>query len=538
MFLEFLPNEILIQCFEYFNAIDLFYSFDQLNHRFDSLIRTIPLCLTFQNVHNKFLCDQFSMKMSMDKTIKQQIYSLNLCNEETSYPIHYFLSKFSLLEFTNLCSLSLNDITKNNWRDLESILPEVYNLSAFRVNGYDFEDADFISALPISELQTLFIPQPISKPIPKRISNSPLIHLTISACTLDALFDLLNNTSQLQYLKMELVKYDYLNTIPKSINYSNNHANHLKTLIIDTFECATNELMTLLQQTSNLEKFIIQNCTDKSIIDANRWEYLIKNFLSNLKIFKFKFEFFDSANIDETILKEFQNDFWCNQHHWYTEYVIDESSSGSIYTIPYPCNKFEFGLFQIDEKRYQNGLINSMNTFDNVKYLTIDVRMLKGNNYYFSNINSLICVYQYRSRNSYIEITHSEFKAMQMMVNLSSVKHLSLVYTLFETSDIFKEMFRSTTHLSSLDISLPYLISLFKDTELCQYLSKSIKNLGLSRGSFQKFDELEEFSKIFVNLEQLHCSLDEADILFLIKHLPKLEYINGDMVQRVFDDLE
>jgi hypothetical protein len=30
---ESLPNEILIQCFEYLNGSDIFYSFDQLNSR-------------------------------------------------------------------------------------------------------------------------------------------------------------------------------------------------------------------------------------------------------------------------------------------------------------------------------------------------------------------------------------------------------------------------------------------------------------------------------------------------------------------------
>ncbi|UJR06692.1 hypothetical protein I4U23_010978 [Adineta vaga] len=520
MFFEFLPNEILIECFEYFNAIDLFYSFDQLNHRFNSLIRTIPLCLTFENLDDKFLCDQFSMKMSMDKTIKQQIYSLNLFNEETSYPIHYFLSKFSLLEFSNLCSLSLNGITKNNWRDLQSILPQISKLSAFRVNRCDLQNIDFISTLPISQLQTLFIPQSISK----SILNSSLIYLTISKCSLNVLFDLLNNTSQLQYLKIKLVKYDNSNTITKSINYNNNHASYLKTLIIDGFQCEINDLMTLLQQTSNLEKFTIRYYTDGSIIDANRWEYLIKNYLSHLKIFKFEFKFFNSTNIDETILKEFQNDFWSNQHHWYTEYFIGEHLSGSIYTIPYPSNKFEIGLFNMDTTRYQNGLINSINTFDNVKELTIDVRMFTENNeYYFSNINSLTCEDPYTMPRYYTVITYSSFKTIQIMVNLSSLKHLSIGDSQFETSDIFKEIFQSAKHLSSLEISLPYLISLFEDIELCQYLSKSITKLVTTDRSIEKFDDLEEFCKVFVNLKQLQCSLNESEILFLIKHLPKLK---------------
>jgi hypothetical protein len=50
MKLELLPNEILIECFRYLNAYDLFYSFDKL-------IRHIPLCIDFENI-NKLLFDK------------------------------------------------------------------------------------------------------------------------------------------------------------------------------------------------------------------------------------------------------------------------------------------------------------------------------------------------------------------------------------------------------------------------------------------------------------------------------------------------
>ncbi len=44
---ELLPNEILILCFEYLNAIDILYSFDGLNDRLNRLIRNISLFFGF-----------------------------------------------------------------------------------------------------------------------------------------------------------------------------------------------------------------------------------------------------------------------------------------------------------------------------------------------------------------------------------------------------------------------------------------------------------------------------------------------------------
>jgi len=61
---ELLPNEIFIECFEYFNVLEIYYSFDELNSRFNKLIRNIPLNIDFQNVRKK-LFDEFSYLQSL-----------------------------------------------------------------------------------------------------------------------------------------------------------------------------------------------------------------------------------------------------------------------------------------------------------------------------------------------------------------------------------------------------------------------------------------------------------------------------------------
>ena len=47
---ESLPNEVLIECFEYLNSFDLFSSFTQLNDRCERLAGSIPLHLNFENI--------------------------------------------------------------------------------------------------------------------------------------------------------------------------------------------------------------------------------------------------------------------------------------------------------------------------------------------------------------------------------------------------------------------------------------------------------------------------------------------------------
>jgi hypothetical protein len=65
---ELLPNEILIELFEYLN---IFYSFNELNYRFDQLIRNIPLVLNCQGVPRSVF-EQFCMKMLSNPVIKHK----------------------------------------------------------------------------------------------------------------------------------------------------------------------------------------------------------------------------------------------------------------------------------------------------------------------------------------------------------------------------------------------------------------------------------------------------------------------------------
>jgi hypothetical protein len=51
---ELLPNEIFIECFEYLNHLDIFYS---LNYRLNKLIQAIPLKINFEHVR-KIIFDQ------------------------------------------------------------------------------------------------------------------------------------------------------------------------------------------------------------------------------------------------------------------------------------------------------------------------------------------------------------------------------------------------------------------------------------------------------------------------------------------------
>ena len=127
---ELLPNEIFVECFQYLNAPDIFYSFNRLNCRFHTLIRNSPLHLNFQQF-KKSLFDEFCQTILSNPEIKQNIITLQLSNVGTFEQIKSFLSLFSLNEFIHLRSLSLIKMKNDNTEQVLLMLPFLYDLHYF-----------------------------------------------------------------------------------------------------------------------------------------------------------------------------------------------------------------------------------------------------------------------------------------------------------------------------------------------------------------------------------------------------------------------
>jgi hypothetical protein len=169
----------------------------------------------------------------------------------------------------------------------------------------------------------------------------------------------------LQYLN---IQYIYKNNL---LLYGNNsftgdYLVYLKQLTINDFIGQFDDLIPLLKQTPNLKSLIIFAKNNRDMVDACQWEHLITSSLPRLTIFKFIF----GSNLQDDILnklEQFQGAFWQEQHHWFTEYVLDDNSA-FIYTIPYTSNTYSITPHT---NRYPNKSINNANTFDNVSNLLL-----------------------------------------------------------------------------------------------------------------------------------------------------------------------
>ncbi|CAF4148536.1 unnamed protein product, partial [Adineta steineri] len=487
---ELLPNEILLDYFGYFNALDLFYAYDGLNYRLNKLIRTLPLHLNFQ----------YANKSKFD----------------TDFQIEAFLSFFSLNQFTNLRSLSITEINSTHNTKIKLMLPS------------------------ISKLQTLSI---ISSDFPFNTINEILFIkiLTISYCFLNELYQLLQHMPILKYLNIQCLNDDgYL----YGTNRSNNTpcAIHLKEMIIGDLQSTFMNFKIFVKQIPNLQILTISTRKNRDMFDANLWEHLIRISLPHSITFNFNFGYIYDC-IDDCIygciygciykrylykymFDEFQTNFWQEQYNCFTEYINDKQSI-FIYTIPYISNTFELtpnttryyntrinktnesddqivikkrkqssNDQQVNEKGYQyinneykqmisllgiqiktdiklrkrkrieSDNCNKIDIFKNVTDLTLHLDILtKECSYYFSNIISLTLVPS--TILGQRMLTNQHIRILKTVINLFNLKHLNIgrIYGI-EDSLVLLEIFKQSPKLSSIQFIPKAIIQLFNNGEL------------------------------------------------------------------------
>ncbi|CAF4123193.1 unnamed protein product [Rotaria sp. Silwood2] len=513
---ELLPNEIFVECFQYLNAPDIFNSFDRLNYHFHTLIRNSPLHLNFQQF-KKSLFNEFCQTILTNPEIKQNIISLQLSNESTCGQIQSFLSLISLNEFIHLRSLSLIDINDENDEQLLSMLSLLSNLDCFSCTCSEYKTLKIISVLTKSKIRMLTVPQFNfnSTSVYKTMS---ITSLTISNCDLSDLCQLFKYTPMLKYLKCE---HFYNSQITDDeLNFTNTNIVYLQKLIIDSSSAKFQVLELLLKRISNLKIFSIFAPNVLELIDANRWQHLIESSLPYLHTFNFNFGYYAHHSYNEKLIKfqQFQTDFWHKQHHWYTNYEI-EGFTALIYTLPYVWNEYTLTSTM---NRYNNSLISYSNEFDNVKNLFLCTKAIKNNSpCFFRNIQSLILINEcdfYGVVDKY-KLQVKQIEYLNMIVNVSSIKHLKIAGECYVTSSILLEILKNIPNISSLTTDKQILITFLDNQQLCEYLNMKIKRLDISidwSDSYIQSNKIDFFCKIFSNLEQLQCYIENLDDLLLI----------------------
>jgi len=505
---EVLPNEILTQCFEYLNAPYLFHSFNQLNHRFNDLIRRIPLCINLKEDLAKSTFENFCAKMSSNPGIKDQVYSLNLPsmedNDHAGLRTNRFLSFFPLEDFVNLRKFKANVYV--NFLPTGTISWE-FN----RVALLDFSMVSF------PELRTISLSR-----LHGRSKNLESFRLSITSLTLEIsafrdFYWLSQHTPMLQHLHLcRLYGSDCFVNKPMKESFS-----YLKKLIIDDYIYASlDEFELFVKFTPNLENLTI-SANQKELINAARWKQLITRSLLSLNTFQFKFScsrYKLELNTMIPKLEEFQSDFWRKEHHWFTEYAIANDSI-CVYTIPYVSNKYEL---KSNYERHRNYLTNNSDTFINVTNLKLSCKILKKKcEDYFSNVTSLELEGDSNS------LTIEEIECLKKIVNPFHLKQLDLSRLPGINSSLLLKLLDQIPQLSVLSVWRDDLINYFNNSELCKCLNNMIKKLYVE-GRGDDLFKMDDFYKVFRNIEHLQLEDSISEELFLsLSRLPKLSTLQA-----------
>lgn len=363
---EDLPNEIFVECFEYLNGIDIFYSFN----RFKQLIRNSPLHLNFQHM-NKPTFNRLCSTIFFNPDIKLRIISLQLFNTIENDQIKKFIYCFPLHRFSHLHSLTLIGLDSDHIESISSMLLLSTNLSHFAFSTLKDDDSrKIISTIQISKINSLLMSS-LTYDFDFTPEMTIITNLAISDCNLIYLHQLLKYTPMLKCLHIKCIIAEYCDE--DKLIYDDFKVTYLKQLIIQEYTDTFKRLEILLKKTSNLKIFtLVTTIFIMEMIDADYWQYLITTSLPCLNDFDFKFlvKFYENYDFLLHQFQKSQTDFWYKQHHWYS---IHEFHAGStiIYTVPIPYVLNEYKL-TFQTAKSSNLLINKLKIFDNVTDLIVE----------------------------------------------------------------------------------------------------------------------------------------------------------------------
>ncbi|CAF4259813.1 unnamed protein product, partial [Adineta steineri] len=443
---EQLPNKILIECFQYLNAPDIFHSFDRLNYRLYILIRNIDLHLNFEQV-KKSSFNEFCQTIRINPEIKRNIIYLKLSNIDLRGQIESFFSLFALNEFINLRSLSF--IGEFNYRS-EQEEEQVSSMLTLLPNLYRFYAPEWrlkAQAISKSKIQVLTLANYRPTSI---YGTSSVTSLRINVCTVPELLTILNYTSMLKYIKIDMFNDDNMqddNNVDYKSDFSKICAVYLKQLHLAHSWISFERLEVLLKCIPNLKIFSIWTTNADDMIDADQWQHLIKSSLPQLRVFNFTFDYYNSESYDNMLIKlsPFQTDFWY-QHNWYINYIID-GGRALVYTIPYIPHYYTLTSTM---KKYNSSSTNGLNEFDNVNYLSLFASAVRDDSsWYFRNVQSLSLAgtRDYRDEDDEYEL---KIEHLKTIVNLSNIAELEITEECAVKSELLFEILKQMPNISSL----------------------------------------------------------------------------------------
>jgi hypothetical protein len=467
MSFELLPNEILLDLFDYFDSTDLFFTFHGLNSRFNYLIYN-------QNQFYRFNFKWVS-KRNFDRICQQHIpgiadrvIALQLSDHKyTPNQITLFFSYIpSFKHFTRLQFLSVDNVDSNQL--LMKIINECHHLSyltRLKLHSDPPQDGQIDIQLLVHNIWTLT--KLIHCSIDINVSDPKLFHMPTeispflecvrferSQFKWNQINQLFKYTPCLTCLSIRIALFDH-------DAFSPSFFPTLTDLKITTYsnQSGIEKMFAFLQNTPNLYRLDVRLSV---LVDGNRWEQMIRNYLPKLKIFRLNMYRIirDEQNIQKRVdelVDSFRGSFWIDEHQWFIRCHAEEKR---IYCSTLHKNNSDFCDMLFDSFKSTCPLNNEQEYYNNMNHIT--------NNAFFNQTIS-----------SHIQLHNIEVLYIELPLNdqfwsrVSSLNRLSSL-VVWRHVDMFQSqlqaLFNRAPHLVALtiyqNVSSPLQRSLFEYTNI------------------------------------------------------------------------
>ncbi|CAF1240059.1 unnamed protein product [Adineta ricciae] len=438
---ENLPNEIIIDVFDYLNGVDTVYGFDRLNYRFQCLLNDFVKNFDFQSVS----------KAKLEAVIAlhdmHRWRSLCLSNESnTCGQIQFFCESYPLVEHVSqLQSLTIIDMSKN------------YQERFFR----QMRSFDNLVSLSVGNICGVLV-QSIRLPSLKQLNLTSCGHT-----------QWITNFHSLEKFRYKIISKCHRTMgliFPTTLV-------HLKVTYNTVDE--ENILLRALSQLSQLRLLSVCNTNQLSRLpDGVVWEKLIVSSLPLLHTFQFYFPYEQggylvNGDLNQTIAS-FSTPFYLVEKRWFIQCDRDLSHQcrGAIYSLP-----FAFSTFYI----------NSLTLDTSISTLPLD-NGTKTRNHFYSKINTLVlnenCEVPYNGLmpSNIVHLTLNSTLSSNWFYFLPVLRDLHVTHNSSMTKTEFGRLLEYALNLRSLTIAsnkLKELTDNYTDEAICNRLSDQIISLTL-----------------------------------------------------------
>ncbi len=266
---------------------------------------------------------------------------------------------------------------------------------------------------------------------------------------------------------------------------------------------------------------------------------MIRSSLPLLKIFKFYFQFerylFTATDFNE-LIASFSTPFYVKEKKWFVQGDRYGKSRGIVFSIPYVIKQFTTGRNSVSDSvsTFPKNLDNVYHTnkYVNVETLEInDTDAKPDENFNQTNIINLI--------------VNVDFDFINWLSVLTQLRHLEITSNIRISSNSFRLLLNTTSHLCSLSIGKTLLKTLTEDWNnafICNYLSEKIRSLKLDQ-IFHRFwclsqNELRQIILIFGSKCQ-HLSLTVQSpndtIISILQNMPQLHSLHVHIIATKYE---